>query len=72
MNADPSARPLDLAGAALIVLLCLSWGFNQVAVKLALPDIPPLPAKCGTLQYCIAVQGMYPAAAPDLGEESKA
>ena len=23
-------------------LLCLSWGFNQVAVKLALPDIPPL------------------------------
>jgi drug/metabolite transporter (DMT)-like permease len=42
LNADPSARPLDLAGAALIVLLCLSWGFNQVAVKLALPDIPPL------------------------------
>jgi drug/metabolite transporter (DMT)-like permease len=42
LKADPSARPLDLAGAALVVLLCLSWGFNQVAVKLALPDIPPL------------------------------
>ena len=27
---------------ALVVLLCLTWGFNQVAVKLALPDIPPL------------------------------
>lgn len=25
-----------------MVVLCLSWGFTQVAVKLALPDIPPL------------------------------
>jgi drug/metabolite transporter (DMT)-like permease len=25
-----------------MLLLCLSWGFNQVAVKLALPDIPPM------------------------------
>jgi drug/metabolite transporter (DMT)-like permease len=38
----PSVRPLDAAGAALVVLLCLTWGFNQVAVKLALPDIPAL------------------------------
>ena len=36
------ARPLDVAAAAVVVLLCLSWGFNQVAVKLAIPDIPPL------------------------------
>jgi drug/metabolite transporter (DMT)-like permease len=35
-------RPLDAIAAALVVLLCLSWGFNQVAVKLALPEIPPL------------------------------
>ena len=35
-------RRLDAAAAALAILLCLSWGFNQVAVKLALPDIPPL------------------------------
>jgi drug/metabolite transporter (DMT)-like permease len=35
-------RPLDAAAAALAVVLCLSWGFNQVAVKLALPEIPPL------------------------------
>jgi drug/metabolite transporter (DMT)-like permease len=27
---------------ALMLVLCLSWGFNQVAVKLALPDIPPM------------------------------
>ena len=24
-----------------MLILCLSWGFNQVAVKLALPEIPP-------------------------------
>ena len=37
-----SARPLDAVAVALAVVLCLSWGFNQVAVKLALPEIPPL------------------------------
>jgi hypothetical protein len=35
-------RPLDAVGVALVAMLCLSWGFNQVAVKIALPDIPPL------------------------------
>ena len=44
VGASPSdiARPLDAAAAALTIVLCLSWGFNQVAVKLALPEIPPL------------------------------
>ena len=28
--------------AAIVVVLCLSWGFNQVATKLAIHDIPPL------------------------------
>jgi drug/metabolite transporter (DMT)-like permease len=37
-----ATRPLELGAAFLIVFLCLCWGFNQVAVKLALPDIPPL------------------------------
>ena len=36
-----TTRPLDAAAAAIMVVLCLSWGFNQVAVKLALHDIPP-------------------------------
>ncbi|MGP8118907.1 MAG: DMT family transporter, partial [Xanthobacteraceae bacterium] len=35
-------RPLTLGAVAVMLVLCLSWGFNQVAVKLALPDIPPL------------------------------
>lgn len=37
-----ATRPLELGAAALVVFLCLCWGFNQVAVKYALPDIPPL------------------------------
>jgi len=37
-----SAKPLDAVAIVTVVVLCLSWGFNQVAVKLALPDIPPL------------------------------
>ncbi len=28
--------------AAIVLVLCLSWGFNQVATKLAIHDIPPL------------------------------
>ena len=32
----------SLSAAALMLMLCLSWGFNQIAVKLALPDIPPM------------------------------
>jgi drug/metabolite transporter (DMT)-like permease len=36
------SRPLDGAAMALVVLLCSIWGFNQVAIKLALTDIPPL------------------------------
>lgn len=35
-------RPLDALAAGVVVMLCLSWGFNQVSVKLALHDIPPL------------------------------
>jgi drug/metabolite transporter (DMT)-like permease len=35
-------RSLSPQAVALMLMLCLSWGFNQVAVKLALPDIPPL------------------------------
>ena len=52
--AVPSAgRPLTPGAVALMLMLCLSWGFNQIAVKLALPDIPPmlqaLTRSCGAL-----------------------
>jgi drug/metabolite transporter (DMT)-like permease len=41
-SAHHVTRPLDAVAAATVVVLCLSWGFNQVAVKLAIHDIPPL------------------------------
>jgi drug/metabolite transporter (DMT)-like permease len=39
---SPSSRPLDAFAIALTIGLCLSWGFNNVAIKLAIHDIPPL------------------------------
>jgi len=51
----PSAgRPLTPGAVAWMLLLCLSWGFNQVAVKLALPDVPPM------LQATIRSAGALP------------
>src|SRR6202051_1905376 len=39
----PSAgRPLSPGAVALMLMLCVSGGFNQIAVKRALPDIPPM------------------------------
>ena len=34
-----AGRPLTPGAVALMLMLCLSWGFNQIAVKLALPDV---------------------------------
>jgi drug/metabolite transporter (DMT)-like permease len=40
MNNNTS-RPLDAVAALIMLALTLSWGLNQVSVKLALPEIPP-------------------------------
>jgi drug/metabolite transporter (DMT)-like permease len=37
-----TGRPLSPGAVALMLLLCGSWAFNQIAVKLALPDLPPM------------------------------
>jgi drug/metabolite transporter (DMT)-like permease len=37
-----AGRPLSPVAIALMLILCISWGFNQIAVKLALPDIPAM------------------------------
>jgi len=51
----PSAgRPLNAGAVALMLMLCLSWGFNQIAVKLILPEIPPM------LQALIRSAGALP------------
>jgi drug/metabolite transporter (DMT)-like permease len=39
---SPQSRPLDAFAIAVTVGLCLCWGFNNVAIKLAIHDIPPL------------------------------
>jgi hypothetical protein len=36
------AGPLDAFAATLVFALCVVWGFNQVVVKLALPDVGPI------------------------------
>ena len=36
------AKALDPPGAALVFALCVLWGFNQVVVKVALPDVGPI------------------------------
>jgi drug/metabolite transporter (DMT)-like permease len=38
----------------MMMLLCVSWGFNQIAVKLVLPDVPPM------LQATIRSAGALP------------
>jgi drug/metabolite transporter (DMT)-like permease len=38
----PAARPLDRIALAVMVVLCASWGFQYVATKVALVDVPPL------------------------------
>ncbi len=39
---SPTSRPLDAFAVLVTIGLCLSWGFNNVAIKLAIHDIPPL------------------------------
>jgi drug/metabolite transporter (DMT)-like permease len=46
-------RSLSPNAVALMLMLCVSWGFNQIAVKLALPDIPPLLQ--GTIRSIVAL-----------------
>ena len=49
-----AGRALAPGAIALMLMLCLSWGFNQIAVKLALPDVPPM------LQALIRSAGALP------------
>ena len=69
MSAEPASvplqqvsiagRPLTAGAIALMLLLCLSWGFNQIAVKLVLPEIPPflqgMLRSCGALVVILIV-----------------
>jgi drug/metabolite transporter (DMT)-like permease len=54
MTTPSAGRPLSPVAIALMLMLCLSWGFNQIAVKLVLPDVPPM------LQALIRSAGALP------------
>src|SRR6202161_3757995 len=57
LNESPgtsAGRPLSAGAVTLMLLLCLSLGFNQIAFKLALPDVPPM------LQATIRSAGALP------------
>ena len=47
------------SNAALFSLLGFTYGGDGRST-FALPNIPPLQGKEGTLQYCIAIQGAFP------------
>ncbi|MGB9117292.1 DMT family transporter [Bradyrhizobium sp.] len=49
-----AGRALTPGAVALMLMLCLSWGFNQITIKLALPDVPPM------LQAMIRSAGALP------------
>jgi drug/metabolite transporter (DMT)-like permease len=35
----PDRKPLDALAFGLMIVLCMTWGFNQVTIKLAAPDV---------------------------------
>ena len=58
MPQSPQSRPLDALAIAVTIGLCLTWGFNKVAIKLAIHDIPPLiqsAARSVVAAFCVGV-----------------
>src|SRR5207237_3321520 len=59
LMATPAGRPLTAPAVALMLMLCFTWGFNQIAIKLVMQDIPPfLQAtirSCGALLVIVLV-----------------
>jgi drug/metabolite transporter (DMT)-like permease len=57
--ATSAGRPLGAGAIALMLMLCLTWGFNQIAIKLVMPDIPPflqaMLRSCGALLVILLV-----------------
>jgi len=56
---SPQSRPLDALATTLIVGLCLTWGFNQVAIKIAMHDIPPLTQSAVRSVVAALLVGLY-------------
>ena len=58
----PSSRPLDATAIAVTIGLCLCWGFNNVAIKLAIHDIPPLIQSTARSLIAALLVGLWTAA----------
>jgi drug/metabolite transporter (DMT)-like permease len=41
MKTSSASHPLNAVAALIMIALTLSWGMNQVSIKLTLPEIPP-------------------------------
>lgn len=51
---DPTIpRRLDAFGVAGAILCCLLWGGNAVAVKVAIPDLPPI--GCAAIRFALSL-----------------
>jgi drug/metabolite transporter (DMT)-like permease len=59
MPPSPSSRPLDAFAIVVTIGLCLSWGFNNVAIKLAIHDIPPLMQSAARSVLAAIVVGVW-------------
>jgi drug/metabolite transporter (DMT)-like permease len=59
VSSSPSSRPLDATAIAVTIALCLSWGFNNVAIKLAIHDIPPLIQSAARSVIAAVVVGVW-------------
>ncbi|MBO4225477.1 DMT family transporter [Bradyrhizobium neotropicale] len=49
-----TGRALTPGAVAIMLMLCVSWGFNQIAIKLVISDVPPM------LQAMIRSAGALP------------
>lgn len=41
-SSPPTPAPLDVRATGLMLLLCVTWGFQQIFLKITAPDITPL------------------------------
>jgi drug/metabolite transporter (DMT)-like permease len=55
----PALRPLDRVATLVMLMLCASWGLNQITAKYALLDIPPLTQAALRSALCSVLFGAF-------------
>ena len=61
-------RPLDATAFGIMLVLCLCWGFQQVAIKLAAPDVTTVMQIAIRSGFTAVVLGIYLVAKDGLGQ----